>query len=100
MRYRRRRNESGAPYRPNNITWSQGKAGVEGLASILLKGELDRISVTVHFVQSMPAEDPERKAILPLLQEWLHVWGGRMEYLMLSDETVNLTGSLGANTSV
>ncbi len=68
--------------------------------SVYLDGGLDEISVTVSFVASvsapMPLANLEQEKTLTLLQEWLRVWGGRLDYVRLSGQGAGLTAWLGA----
>jgi signal transduction histidine kinase len=58
-----------------------------------------RISISVRFSQRNQPENSERNTILPILQEWLYVWGGNVTFAMLPDSVVSLTAWMDENAS-
>ena len=67
--------------------------------SAQLKDDHNGMYAIVGFVSADSPEGLGREGILPLLQEWLRVWGGRVDYSALPDRTVTLAAWMGANTS-
>ena len=67
----------------------------DGPVSVCLGGDTDAIFTVVRFESGTPAVGHELETGLPLLEEWLGVWGGRLVHSNASDAETTLAAWLG-----